>query len=100
MRAMMLCAGLSTRLGELGSKRPKPMFSVCGMPILTYGVANLVGHGIAELVINTHHLGSVIRDELGDGRRFGAHIQYIHEPQLLGTGGGLKHALALLDPDG
>ena len=97
---MLLCAGLSTRLGKLGAERPKPMLPVCGIPILAYGVANLVAHGITELVINTHHLGEVIEREIGDGRRWGAKIRYIHEPAILGTGGGLKHALALLDPDG
>ncbi len=100
MKAMLLCAGLGTRLGELGAVRPKPMFPVCDHPILEYGIANLVGHGVTELVINTHHLGEVIREELGDGRRFGARIHYLHEEQILGTGGGLKHALPLLDPDG
>jgi NDP-sugar pyrophosphorylase family protein len=100
MRAMLLCAGLSTRLGKLGTERPKPMLPVCAMPILTYGIANLVAHGVTELVINTHHLGGVIERELADGRRLGARIRYIHEPNILGTGGGLKHALALLDPAG
>ncbi len=97
---MLLCAGLSTRLGKLGTERPKPMLPVCGTPILAYGIANLVAHGITELVINTHHHGELIERELGDGRPLGAHIQYIHEPKLLGTGGGIKHALPLLDPDG
>ncbi len=100
MRAMLLCAGLSTRLGKLGSERPKPMLPVCGVPILAYGITNLVAHGVTELVINTHHRGDVIEDEIGDGRRFGARIRYVHEEVLLGTGGGLKHALPLLDPDG
>jgi mannose-1-phosphate guanylyltransferase len=100
MRAMLLCAGLSTRLGKLGSGCPKPMLPVCGMPILRYGVANLVAHGITDLVINTHHRGDVIQHALGDGSALGARIQYSHEPQILGTGGGLKHALPLLDPDG
>ncbi|MEO6775267.1 MAG: NDP-sugar synthase [Kofleriaceae bacterium] len=99
MRAMILCAGLSTRLGNLGAERPKPMLPVCGIPILAYGIANLVAHGITELVINLHHRGELIRREIGDGRAFGAHVTYIEEPVLLGTGGGLKHALALLDPD-
>lgn len=97
---MMLCAGLSTRLGTLGAERPKPMLPVCGIPILAYGIANLVAHGIHNIVINTHHKGDLIRDEIGDGRVWGARIQYIHEPVILGTGGGLKHALPLLDPDG
>lgn len=100
MRAMLLCAGLSTRLGKLGADRPKPMLPVCGFPILAYGITNLVAHGVTELVINTHHRAELIRDELGDGARFGARITYLHEPQILGTGGGLKHALPLLDPDG
>jgi NDP-sugar pyrophosphorylase family protein len=100
MRAMILCAGLSTRLGKLGSERPKPMLPVCGVPILAYGIANLVAHGVTDLVINTHHRRELIEAEIGDGRRFGARIKYSHEPVLLGTGGGLKHALALLDPDG
>jgi NDP-sugar pyrophosphorylase family protein len=97
---MLLCAGLSTRLGRVGAERPKPLLPVCGIPILEYGIANLVGHGIRDLVINLHHRGDLIRDTLGDGRRFGARILYIEEPQILGTGGGLKHALPLLDPDG
>ena len=53
--------------------------------------------GRPKVVINTHHLGEVIQREIGDGRRFGARIVYIHEPVILGTGGGLKHALHLLD---
>lgn len=100
MRAMLLCAGLSTRLGKLGADRPKPMLPVCGVPILAYGIANLVAHGITDLVINTHHRGDLIRAEIGDGTRYGARISYIDEPRILGTGGGLKHALPLLDPDG
>lgn len=100
MRAMLLCAGMSTRLGPLGAERPKPMLPVCGFPILAYGIANLVAHGITELVVNTHHLGDLIRRELGDGRQYGARIRYLHEDVILGTGGGLKHALALLDPAG
>jgi mannose-1-phosphate guanylyltransferase len=97
---MLLCAGLSTRLGELGAERPKPLLPVCGTPIVRYGIANLVAHGITDIVINTHHRAELFELELGDGSRFGARIRFIHEPVILGTGGGLKHALPLLDPDG
>jgi len=100
MRAMLLCAGLSTRLGRLGAERPKPLLPVCGLPILAYGISNLVAHGISDLVINTHHRPEMFEREIGDGRRFGARIRYVHEPVILGTGGGLKHALSLLDPEG
>lgn len=99
-RAMILCAGYGTRLGTLSDERPKPMLPVLGLPILRYGIANLVGHGIVDIVINLHHRGEVIRQELGDGSAFGARLQYIEEEKILGTGGGLKHALHLLDPDG
>ncbi len=97
---MLLCAGFGTRLGALSDERPKPMLPVCDVPILRYGIAHLVAHGIRDIVINTHHRGDVIRDDLGDGSRLGARVRYVHEDVLLGTGGGLKNALALLDPDG
>jgi len=100
MRAMLLSAGLSTRLGPLGDALPKPLLPVCDIPILRYGVALLVGHGIRDIVINLHHKGELIRDELGDGSAMGARIHYSEEEVLLDTGGGLKRALPLLDPDG
>lgn len=97
---MLLCAGLGTRLGPLSDDRPKPMLPVCDVPIVRYGIAQLVAHGIRDLVINVHHRGDVIEGELGDGAALGARIRYSPEDVILGTGGGLKHALALLDPDG
>lgn len=97
---MLLCAGLGTRLGALSDERPKPMLPVCDVPILRFGIAQLVAHGVRDLVINVHHRGDVIERELGDGRELGARIQYSHEDVILGTGGGLKRALAMLDPEG
>lgn len=99
-RAMLLAAGLGTRLGPLSDERPKPMLPVCNLPILRYGVALLVGHGIRDIVINLHHRGEIIERELGDGSALGARIRYVHETTILGTGGGLKNALPLLDPEG
>jgi Nucleotidyl transferase len=100
MRAMLLSAGLSTRLAPLGAALPKPLLPVCDIPILRYGVALLVGHGIRDIVINLHHRGEAIRGELGDGSALGARIRYSEEEVLLETGGGLKKALPMLDPDG
>jgi mannose-1-phosphate guanylyltransferase len=99
-RAMLLSAGLGTRLGALSDERPKPMLPVCNLPILRYGLALLVGHGIRDIVINLHHRADVIERELGDGSALGARIRYVRETSVLGTGGGLKNAVPLLDPDG
>src|SRR5687767_7080185 len=99
-RAMLLCAGLGTRLGRLADERPKPMLPVCDLPIVRYGIALLVGHGIRDIVVNTHHRGDVIEAEIGDGAALGARVRYSAEPELRGTGGGLKQALHLLDPEG
>jgi NDP-sugar pyrophosphorylase family protein len=99
-RAMLLSAGLGTRLGPLSDERPKPMLPVCNLPILRYGIALLVGHGIRDIVINLHHRAGVIEREIGDGSALGARIRYVRETAPLGTGGGLKNALPLLDPDG
>jgi mannose-1-phosphate guanylyltransferase len=100
MRAMLLCAGFGTRLGSLSDERPKPMLPVCDIPILRYGIAQLVAHGIRDIVINLHHRGDVITDDIGDGAALGARVVYSREEVILGTGGGLKRALPLLDPDG
>ncbi len=98
-RAMLLCAGKGSRLGSLSGRCPKPLMPVCDIPILKYGITHLVHHGITEIVINTHHRGKQIYEELGDGSSLGASIVYSQEDQLLGTGGGLLHALPLLDPE-
>ncbi len=99
-RAMLLCAGYGTRLGALSTELAKPLLPVCDVAIVRYGIALCVGHGIRDIVINLHHNGALFERELGDGSSLGARIQYTHEDPILGTGGGLKNALALLDPDG
>ena len=68
LRGMVLCAGMGSRLGELGEELPKPLLPVCNHPLLTYGLALLRGFGITEVGINLHHLGELITAALGDGR--------------------------------
>jgi mannose-1-phosphate guanylyltransferase len=99
-RAMLLCAGLGTRLGALSDQLPKPMLPVCDIPIVRYCIALLAGHGIRDIVINLHHRGDLIEQEIGDGSHLGVNVQYVHEAELLGTGGALKNACSLLDPEG
>lgn len=96
MKAMLLAAGRSSRLRELGQALPKPLVPVCGYPAIHFGLAACARAGIEEVVVNLHHHGDLIRDALGDGRRFGVHIDYSTEVDLLGTGGGLAYARPLL----
>ncbi len=98
MKAMVLCAGFGTRLRPLTDKVPKPLVPVCGLPLLQFNFALLLSAGVTEVVINTHHLGvemekgaQVLADRMGLGlevSREGKHI--------LGTGGGVRNAAALL----
>jgi len=90
MKAMVLCAGLGTRLGDLTREIPKPMLFLKGRPMLAYVLANLKRHGFDEIAINLHFKPEIIRNHFGDGTTGGIRITYSHEPQLLGTAGGVK----------
>jgi len=82
-RALVLAAGLGTRMGALSDERPKPLLPVCDVPLIRYAVALLRGAGIDEIAVNLHHRGELIRAELGDG------FHYSEERDILGTGGGI-----------
>ena len=95
---MVLCAGFGTRLRPLTDKVPKPLVPLCGLPLLRYNFALLKNAGVTEIVINTHHLGPAmergahaVAGELG----LDLHISR-EEKQILGTGGGVRHAQAML----
>lgn len=97
MKAMILAAGLGTRMGDLTRALPKPLLAVDGKPLIVHRVEALVAAGFTELVVNLAYLGEQIEAALGDGGRFGARIDYSREPDgPLGTGGGVKRALPLL----
>lgn len=95
-RAMILAAGFGTRLGPLSEERPKALLPVCDVPVIRYSVALLAGHGIGDVVVNLHHRGQQIADDLKDGARLGVKISYSREDHILGTGGGIRRALELL----
>jgi NDP-sugar pyrophosphorylase family protein len=92
MRAMILAAGFGTRLRPLTNTIPKPLLPVGGTPLIVWNLLLLRRHGIREVMINLHYLGSQIEKALGDGKRFDMGIVYSPESTLLGTGGGLKQA--------
>ncbi|MBS0165643.1 MAG: NDP-sugar synthase [Nitrospira sp.] len=92
MKAMILAAGLGTRLRPLTNTIPKPLLPVAGTPLIVWNLLLLKRHGFHQVVINLHYLGPMIEQALGDGSKFGMRIIYSHEPIILGTGGGIKKA--------
>lgn len=91
-KAMILAAGLGTRLRPLTNDRPKALVAINGRTLLEIAIERLRGIGISEIVVNTHHFADRIRDYLGANRNFGLCIEISHEDELLDTGGGLKNA--------
>lgn len=94
---MILAAGRGERLRPLTDHTPKPLLSVRGKPLIEWHLEALARVGVCEVVINLSWLGALIRRALGDGSRWGLHIQYSEEgPVPLETGGGIFQALPLL----
>ena len=99
MIAMLLAAGRGERMRPLTDHPPKPLLEVGGKPLIVWHIEKLVRADITELVINYAHLGAQIEAALGDGSRFGAHIQYSPEARALETAGGIANALPLLSDE-
>lgn len=91
MRAMIMAAGLGTRLMPLTATLPKPMVPILGRPALGHILDLLRRHEITEVVVNLHHFPDSIRDFFGDGAELGMSIAYAYEEELLGTAGGVKN---------
>ena len=92
MKAMILAAGLGSRLRPLTNTIPKPLLPIAGTPLIVWNLLLLKRHGFHDVIINLHHLGPMIEQALGDGSKYGLRIYYSHEPVILGTGGALKQA--------
>ncbi len=106
MKAMVLCAGYGTRLGDLTRTIPKPMLPLGGapgtpgQPMLEYILCHLKRHGFDQVAVNLHFMPEVIQDHFADGSRWGLRLTYSHEPQLLGTAGGTKKMESFFQGDG
>jgi NDP-sugar pyrophosphorylase family protein len=96
MKAMVLAAGLGVRLRPLTDRTPKPLLPIAGRPLLVWNLLLLKRHGITDVLVNLHHLGDQIVQAIGDGTRFGLRVAYSHEPELQGTGGGIRQAAPFL----
>jgi mannose-1-phosphate guanylyltransferase len=89
MRAMILAAGLGTRLRPLTYVMPKPVAPVLNRPIVAWIADLLATHGFEQVIANVSYLPEQIREVLGDGSAFGLEISYSEEPEPLGTAGGV-----------
>lgn len=94
MKAIVLAAGLGTRMRPLSHLRAKPVLPVLNRPLLHWTLRLLARHGFRDVVINTHHLPQTVRAAVGDGRPLGVRVRYSHEPRILGTGGGARKVRA------
>lgn len=99
MKAMILAAGLGTRMRPLTLETPKPLLPVAGKMLIEYHIERLVRSGVREIVINHAWLGEQIVAALGDGQQYGASIRYSAEAQPLETAGGIVKALDILARD-
>lgn len=101
MKAMVLAAGLGTRLRPLTVDRPKALVEVAGRTLLDITLSRLRAFDVHEVIINTHHYAEMVAAYLKANDNFGMRIEISHEEVLLDTGGGLKKAAHFfVGPDG
>ena len=92
MKAMILAAGLGTRLGSLTADRPKALVEIAGRTLLEITLSRLRAAGVREVIINVHHFADMILEYLKTNDNFRMRIEVSREEVLLDTGGGLKKA--------
>lgn len=98
MLGMVFAAGLGTRLRPLTNVLPKPAVPLLNRPLASYSLERLAALGITRVAINTHHLAEAVVAAMAPHVPSGADVRFVHEPALLGTGGGLRNAWAQLGP--
>ena len=101
MRAMILAAGLGTRLRPLTNDRPKALVEIGGRTLLEITLTRLASFGVREIIINVHHFADLVIEYLKTKNNFGLQVEISREELLLDTGGGLKKAswFFLQDPN-
>lgn len=98
-KALVLAAGLGSRIRNIAGDLPKPLMPFGDASILAHNLRWLAAAGIKDAWINLHYGADLIRNQIGDGSAFGLEIRYIYEPELLGTAGALKNiAHAVTEP--
>ena len=97
MKAMVLAAGLGTRLRPITYSVPKPMVPILNRPVMEHIVKLLSGQGFNEIIANLHWYPDVIKSHFGDGSEFKVELSYSYEDDLLGTAGGVYGAREFFD---
>ncbi len=92
MKAMILAAGVGSRLGELTKETPKCLIQVGSKTVLEHVVERLKAAGVTAATINVHHHAEKVVSFVASRGSFGIHIEFSREASLLDTGGGLKRA--------
>jgi mannose-1-phosphate guanylyltransferase len=90
MRAMVMAAGLGTRLRPLTYEIPKPVVPVANRPVMEHILRLLARQGFRRVIANLHWFPETITSRLGDGNAVGVELEYLHEPVLTGTAGGVR----------
>nr|WP_159269185.1 nucleotidyltransferase family protein [Zhongshania aliphaticivorans] len=99
MKAMILAAGLGTRMRPLTDHTPKPLLQAGGKALIDYHIEKLAAIGVSNIVVNCSWLADQLAHYLGDGSRYGLNIIVSREDQPLETAGGIVNALPLLLDD-
>lgn len=97
MKGMILAAGFGTRLRPVTYQMPKPMAPLCNRPLIGYAVEAMIRAGISEVVVNLHHLPDVLRNWLPREYEGRVAFEFSYEPEILGTGGGIRNVRHLLE---
>jgi len=95
---MILAAGIGTRLRPITYSVPKPMLPLGGRPLIAWLVDSLIDAGTSEIVVNLHHLPDSIESYLPSAFPI-TRFHFSYEPQILGTGGGLRKVRALFEAE-
>jgi NDP-sugar pyrophosphorylase family protein len=90
MKGMILAGGLSTRLYPLTLELPKPLVPVLDEPVVSHVIEYLKRYDVDDIVINVHYFPEAVRKYVGDGSKWGVRIEYLHEPQLMGSAGAVR----------
>jgi N-acetyl-alpha-D-muramate 1-phosphate uridylyltransferase len=98
LKALILAAGLGERMRPLTNTIPKPLLMAGGKPLIAWHLEKLAALGVRDVVVNTSWLAARFPATLGDGAQWGLRLHYSYEGETpLETGGGMLHALPLLD---